>query len=48
MVPLLKCIPGTYVENVVVNKWLNIISNGNVTVQALNSSNHVFTVNSLG
>ncbi|MDP2837339.1 MAG: NosD domain-containing protein, partial [Methanobacteriaceae archaeon] len=36
---------GTYVENIVVNKNLTIISEGNVTVQALNSSNPVFTVN---
>ena len=39
---------GTYTENVVVNKKLTIVSEGNVTVQALNSSNPVFIINSSG
>jgi len=39
---------GTYTENIVVNKTLTIISEGNVTVQALNSSNPVFNINSGG
>lgn len=41
---------GTYSENIVVNKKLTIrsVSGGNVTIQAANSSNPVFTVNSFG
>ncbi|BDZ71965.1 chitobiase/beta-hexosaminidase C-terminal domain-containing protein [Methanobacterium petrolearium] len=39
---------GTYTENVVVNKNLTILSSGNVTVQALDSSHPVFTINSGG
>ena len=33
---------GTYIENVIINKTLTLISEGDVTVQALNSSNPVF------
>ncbi|NYB52465.1 MAG: right-handed parallel beta-helix repeat-containing protein, partial [Methanobacteriaceae archaeon] len=36
---------GTYVENIVINKNLTIVSEGNVTVQASNISSPVFTVN---
>lgn len=39
---------GTYNENVVINKNLTIISEGNVTVHAINSSISVFTINSGG
>ncbi|NMO09184.1 right-handed parallel beta-helix repeat-containing protein, partial [Methanobacterium subterraneum] len=39
---------GTYIENVIINKTLTLISEGDVTVQALNSSNPVFTINSGG
>lgn len=39
---------GTYVENIVVNRNLTIVSEGNVTVQAVNSSVPVFTINSGG
>jgi parallel beta-helix repeat (two copies) len=39
---------GTYTENVVINKNLTVISEGNVTVQALNSSQPVFTVSNCG
>lgn len=39
---------GTYTENVLVNKNLTITSEGNVTVQAANTSQPVFTINSGG
>ncbi|MBI5459620.1 right-handed parallel beta-helix repeat-containing protein [Methanobacterium sp.] len=39
---------GTYIENIAVNKNLTIISDGNVTVQAANPSNPVFTINIRG
>ncbi|MBI5460142.1 right-handed parallel beta-helix repeat-containing protein [Methanobacterium sp.] len=39
---------GTYLENVVINKNLTMISEGNVTVQASNPSSSVFTVNNCG
>jgi parallel beta-helix repeat protein len=39
---------GTYTENVVVNKNLTLISEGNVTVQATNTSQPVFTINNGG
>ncbi|MCK9151842.1 right-handed parallel beta-helix repeat-containing protein [Methanobacterium alcaliphilum] len=35
---------GTYVENVVVNKKVSLISDGDVTVQAANTSRPVFTI----
>jgi len=39
---------GTYNENIMVNKNLTIISEGNVTVQAVNPSISVFTINTGG
>jgi len=41
---------GTYTENIIINKKLTIkgISEGNVTIKALNSSKTVLTVNSTG
>jgi len=39
---------GTYVENIIVNKKLYIVSDGNVTVQAANPSISVFTINTSG
>ncbi|NYB52466.1 MAG: right-handed parallel beta-helix repeat-containing protein [Methanobacteriaceae archaeon] len=41
---------GTYIENIILNKNITIMSiqNGNVTLQALNSSKPIFTINSLG
>jgi parallel beta-helix repeat protein len=38
---------GTYTENILVNKNLTIISEGNVTVNAANPSQPVFTVNNV-
>ncbi len=39
---------GTYTENIVVSKNLTIVSDGNVTVQASNTSNPVLTITSSG
>ncbi len=41
---------GTYTENIIVNKSLTIMptAGGKVIIQALNASNPVFTINSLG
>ncbi len=39
---------GTYTENILVNKNLTIISEGDVTVQALNSLKPIFTINKGG
>ncbi len=40
--------PYTYKESVTINKEVNIKASGNVTIQALNSSDSVFTVNNGG
>ena len=40
--------PYTYKESVTINKEVNIKASGNVTIQALNNSDSVFTVNNGG